>query len=169
VYWAMLHGFPAELAQGLGRLDVHVAHDRAQTRVGLLAPAALAEELTGILIVEIAGLKESTGDVYIAVYDSDSTWLGEEAVMDRKVAIADALDGELVRTELHLPMGSYALSVFYDADNDGELDTNLFGIPREPVAMSNNAEGKFGPPKYEDAEFTLGAEPLIQNITIKEL
>jgi uncharacterized protein (DUF2141 family) len=133
----------------------------------LACHCAVAEDLTGILMVEISGLKTATGNVYIAVYNSDSTWLGDEAVLSQKVAIADALDGDLVRTELQLPMGEYALSVFYDKDDDGELDTNFIGMPQEPIAVSNNAVGKFGPPKYADAVFTLGAEPLIQRVSMK--
>jgi uncharacterized protein (DUF2141 family) len=129
----------------------------------------MAQDLTGILMVEISGLKDAKGNVYIAVYNSDSTWLGDKTVLSKKVAISDALDGELVRTELQLPLGEYALSVFYDKDNDGELDTNFIGMPKEPIAMSNNAVAKMGPPKYADAVFTLGAEPLIQRITMKEL
>lgn len=128
---------------------------------------AFAEGLTGILIVEISGLKDATGDVYIAVYDSDSTWLGDEAVLVKKLVISQALDGDLVRTELQLPIGRYALSIFFDRDADGELDTNFLGIPKEPVAMSNNAKGKFGPPSYEDAEFDLNAEPIIQRISLQ--
>jgi len=135
----------------------------------LSSPAFPAEEMTGILILEIEGLKGVDGDVYVAVYDSESRWLGEEAVLTTRVAITESLDGDLVRTELQLPLGTYALSVFFDADKDGELDTNLFGLPKEQIAISNNAIGKFGPPKYEDAVFTLGAEPLIQHITMKEL
>ena len=130
---------------------------------------ALAQDLTGILTVEISGLKDATGDVYIAVYNSDSTWLSDATVQSKKVTISDALDGDLVRTELQLPLGEYALSVFYDKDNDGELDTNFIGMPKEPIALSNNAVAKFGPPKYADAVFTLGAEPLIQRISMKEL
>ena len=129
-----------------------------------------ADDLTGILIVEISGLKNATGDVYVAVYNSDDDWLSEDAVFaSEKVAIADALDGELVRTELQLPLDDYALTVFYDADGDGELDTNFIGIPKEPFAMSNNAVAKFGPPKYDEAVFTLGAEPHIQHIIIQTL
>ena len=136
----------------------------------IIAPGGVvAEEMTGILIVEISGLKNASGNVYIAVYDSDDTWLSEETVQSAKVPIAEALDGELVRTEMHLPLGSYALTVFHDTDNDGELDTNFIGIPKEPIAMSNNAVAKFGPPKFEEAVFTLGAEPLIQHIAIREL
>jgi uncharacterized protein (DUF2141 family) len=129
----------------------------------------LAEDLTGILMVEISGLKDAKGDVYVAVYDSDSTWLSEKTVLSKKVVITEALDGELVRTELQLPLGQYALSVFYDKDNDGELTTNFIGLPKEPIAISNNAVGKFGPPKYADAVFTLDAEPIIQRIAMNEL
>jgi uncharacterized protein (DUF2141 family) len=137
--------------------------------MALVCQVVMAEDLTGILMVEVSGLKDVTGNVYIAVYNSDSTWLGDETVLSKKVAISDALDGDLVRTELLLPLGEYALSVFYDKDNDGELDTNFIGMPKEPIAMSNNAVAKMGRPKYADAVFTLGAEPLIQRITMKEL
>jgi len=138
--------------------------------VGILAIQAVsADELTGILMVEISGLKDMEGNVYIAVYDSDDTWLSEETVMSRKVSIAEALNGELVRAELHLPPGEYALSVFYDEDGDGEMDTNFIGMPKEPIAMSNNAVAKFGPPSYDDAVFSLSAEPIIQRLTMKDL
>ncbi|MDG2046650.1 MAG: DUF2141 domain-containing protein [Halioglobus sp.] len=130
---------------------------------------AVAEDLTGILTVEISGLKEASGNVYIAVYDSDSTWLSDEMVLTQKVAIADALEGDLVRTELQLPLGDYALSVFYDQDDDGKLNTNFIGMPKEPIALSNNAVSKFGPPAYDDAVFRLGAQPLIQSLSMKVL
>jgi uncharacterized protein (DUF2141 family) len=132
-----------------------------------IGPAVLAEELTGILEVEITGLKEATGDVYISVYDSDSNWLSDETVLSKKLVISEARDGDVVRTELHLPLGDYALSAFYDADADGELDTNLIGQPEEPTAHSNNALGKFGSPKFADAVFTLGAEPMIKRIDMR--
>ena len=137
--------------------------------LSIVCQAALAEELIGIVMVEISGLKDASGNVYIAVYDSDSSWLGDKTVMTKAVAIADALDGDLVRAELQLPMGDYALSAFFDVDNDGELDANFIGMPREPIAMSNNAMAKFGPPKYSDAVFTLGAEPIIQSMTMRDL
>lgn len=123
----------------------------------------------GTVHLEITGLKDASGDIYIAVYNSDDDWLGDETVLRQKVVIGDALDGELVRTELALPAGEYAFSIFYDVNNNGELDTNFIGIPKEPVAISNNARPSFGPPSYEDAVFTLGAEPVIQQIEIESI
>jgi uncharacterized protein (DUF2141 family) len=134
-----------------------------------ICQGTLADELTGIVMVEISGLKDATGDVYIAVYDSDSTWLGDEAVMNKKVVIAESLDGDVVRTELQMPLGSYALSAFYDKDNDGEMDTSFIGLPKEPIALSNNAVAKFGPPSFDDAVFTVGAEPVIQRMLMRDM
>ena len=59
--------------------------------------------------------------------------------------------------------------MFYDANNNGKLDTNFIGIPKEPVALSNNARPKFGPPKYKDAVFAVGAEPVIQRNDIEAI
>ena len=128
-----------------------------------------ADERSGTLVIEIQGLQQATGNVYVAVYASESTWLGDEPVTTKKVAIADARDGDLVRSELQLPPGEYAISAFHDENDDGKLTTNLIGIPKEPIAVSNNAVGKFGPPKYKDAVFTLGAEPVIQRIEMLEI
>lgn len=123
----------------------------------------------GLLKIEITGLTDVTGSVYLAVYDNESDWLGEEAVTTREVDIAEALQGEVVTTELQLPLGSYAFSIFYDANGNGELDTNFIGMPKEPIALSNNARARFGPPKYEDAAFALNLEPMTQRVIMNLL
>jgi hypothetical protein len=48
------------------------------------------------------------------------------------------------------------MTVFYDRDDDGKLDTNFIGMPKEPIALSNNAKAKYGPPKFADAACQLG-------------
>jgi uncharacterized protein (DUF2141 family) len=128
----------------------------------------LAQE-SGTVRLEVSGLQGAAGNIYISVYDSEDKWLGDEVVLTRKVAIAEALEGELVLSELALPAGNYAFSVFYDANNNDKLDTNFIGIPKEPVAISNNARPKFGPPRYKDAVFAVGAEPVIQRIEIEAI
>ncbi len=58
--------------------------------------------------------------------------------------------------------GSYAISIFYDVNDNGELDTSLFGIPKEPTGVSNNAIGKNGPPAFDKASFVVN-----ENATVK--
>ncbi|MEM9253942.1 MAG: DUF2141 domain-containing protein [Pseudomonadota bacterium] len=139
------------------------------TLLWLVAMAATAEVPPGILQVEITGLKDETGDVYIAIYRPQDDWLGDEAFASRKVVIAEALEGEVVAAEFELPVGDYAFTAFHDANGNGELDTNFFGLPKESIAMSNNAKAKFGPPKYEDAVFVLELEPVIQRVSMGSL
>jgi uncharacterized protein (DUF2141 family) len=49
--------------------------------------------------------------------------------------------------------GRYAVSVFHDENSNGKMDTNFIGIPKEGVGASNDAKGRFGPPKFEAAAF----------------
>ena len=121
------------------------------------------------LLIEITGLQKASGNLYIAVYDSDDTWLGDDTVLEQQVAIEEARLQGLVCTELDLPPGEYALSIFHDTNDNGKLDTNFIGIPNEPVALSNNARPRFGPPKYKDAVFVVGDKPLTQRISMEKI
>jgi len=64
----------------------------------------------------------------------------------------------------NIPAGEYAVSIFHDIDKNGELNTNAIGIPNEPYGFSNDARGRFGPPKFKNAKF---AFPETQEINIK--
>ncbi len=129
--------------------------------------AAQAQEAT--LRVEIAGLAEVQGNVVVSVYDNEDDWLGEGVVVTETVDIATALVDGVVVADITLPAGDYAISLYYDENNNGTLDSNFIGIPKEPVALSNNARPKFGPPKYRDAVFALGAAGTTQKITIESI
>ena len=135
----------------------------------LLSPGLVAQQAMSVVKIEIAGLDQADGKVFIAVYDSVEHWLGDTTVADRQVVIAEALDGRLVRAELQLPPGRYAFSLFHDLNDNGELDANFIGMPKEPIALSNNARARFGPPKFDDAVFELGSEPVVQSISMSEL
>ena len=132
-----------------------------------IATASAADKAE--LRLEIGGLAEAEGKVYYSVYDSEDTWLGDERVAGAAVDIVEAMQGDVVVAVVELPPGEYAVSIFYDVNANGELDTNFIGIPKEPVALSNNAKAKFGPPKYKDARFTLSSEGIVQSIEITEI
>lgn len=71
--------------------------------------------------------------------------------------------------ELSVPEGDYALLVFVDENNNGELDRNFIGIPREPIALSNNYRPK-GPPSFNRARFTLRNDrPTHQSLTLSQV
>jgi len=54
--------------------------------------------------------------------------------------------------------GTYAVALFHDENNDGKLDTNFLGIPKEGVGVSNNKLRSMGPPRWDDAKFDLSGD-----------
>lgn len=57
----------------------------------------------------------------------------------------------------NVPAGIYALVVFLDENDNGFLDKNFIGIPREPVGFSNQYRPK-GPPSFQRAQFSLQSD-----------
>jgi len=56
--------------------------------------------------------------------------------------------------------GIYALSVLQDMNGNRKLDTNFIGIPTEHSGSSNDAPARFNAPRFKDAVFTVGGQPL---------
>jgi len=63
---------------------------------------------------------------------------------------------KVVRIEVSdIKEGSYAIKAFHDVNDSGEMDFNLFGIPKEPYGFSNNATATISAPKFEQAAFVV--------------
>lgn len=114
----------------------------------LITVVAHAQEDGSTIEIEIKNIDNSDGQMLIGLYDSEDSWLNKPA----KGIFGKILDGKSTTSFGNIPDGVYAISVFHDEDNDGELDTFL-GIPTEDTGSSNDAPARFGPPKWEDAKF----------------
>ena len=66
-----------------------------------------------------------------------------------------------------LPPGRYAVAAFHDADENGRLTLWPIGLPREAYGFSNDARGRFGPPTFDSAAFTLGPGGARQSLTLR--
>jgi len=58
-----------------------------------------------------------------------------------------------------IPAGIYAVACFHDENDNGKLDTGLFGIPQEGTVVSNHAKGFMGPPTFDAAKFSFSGRP----------
>ncbi|WP_117880601.1 DUF2141 domain-containing protein [Aureibaculum luteum] len=103
------------------------------------------------LKVYIEGLNSDEGKLFVAIYDHRDDFLKNPYQGE----ITEIINGKAIVEFFQLPKGTYAISSFHDENNNGLLDKNYFGIPKEPNACSNNAKSRFGPPKYTDAKFNL--------------
>ncbi len=122
---------------------------------------ALADGEPDLRIVA-TNVQSDAGKLYVWVYDRKDDWLSDRYRTQKVVTIAGNRVGDRVSVELLLPAGEYALSIFQDVDDDGKLKRNFIGIPKEPAGLSNNARPRFGPPKYQDAVFTVTPGTLVE-------
>ena len=121
------------------------------TAQDMTATEATADLGVTALTVQLTGLKSDKGQLMVALYDSSDNWLSNGIMGE----ITTIVDGQATVTFNNVPYGTYAISSFHDKDSNGELNTGLFGIPKEPYASSRGAKGRFGPPKWADAKFVL--------------
>ena len=110
----------------------------------LLSPLGAAE-----LDVLVTGLAHARGKVVVSIWTAKETFLKKPA---RSVTVA--IEAKSLTAHVHLPDlpdQPFAVSAFHDENDNGVLDTNFLGIPKEPVGFANNAKGRMGPPAYDQA------------------
>ena len=116
----------------------------------LIAQLGLAQYTLSIQVDEV---KNAEGHILAAVYTSKEAFLKFESVY--KTCGAKSKAGTTLLTIKDLPKGIYAVAIFHDENDNNELDTNMLGIPKEPIAFSKGKMKLFGPPNFEDCAFIL--------------
>jgi uncharacterized protein (DUF2141 family) len=113
------------------------------------------------LTVNITGISSIKGDVYVYLYTSEEGF-PIEISKAKSFKKAEVVSKNVSVIFKNLKPGIYAVSVYQDIDANGKINQNFLGIPKEPVGVSNNAEGFMGPPKYDDAKFNLNSNKTIE-------
>ena len=99
------------------------------------------------LEVVVNKVKSEEGTLMVALFNSEKTftaqpWKGEKS---------KAQSGTMKIVFHDIPSGQYVVAVYHDANENGKMDSNFMGIPKEGFGFSNDAMGTFGPPSYEKA------------------
>ena len=128
-----------------------------------LAPAASAADTTTLNIL-IQGLQKPGGTFRGCVFTSPEGFPNCEKGQGVILFDAPADASSVTIPVAGVPAGQkVAVSLFVDVDNSKKLERGFMGIPKEPMGFSNNPTISFGPPKFDSAAVTAGAEP----VTIK--
>lgn len=143
-----------------GRLAIVVLAASFLAATPLTAPPGAfadpaAEVPVGTLEVTVTGFESAGGRLAIALFaTAEDYWSRTNAV---RRAWLDIEDGRSRWTVEHLPEGEYALIAYQDLNGNEQIDMRLFGMPKEPVGVSNDARGLFGPPRFDSAKFQFEA------------
>jgi uncharacterized protein (DUF2141 family) len=130
------------------------------SRAALAAVLALACGLANAadLTIEVQGARSAQGSVAGALYASGPGWLKPHQAVQGQFVPAT---GKTILLFRGLPPGRYAVSVYHDENGNGKLDTNPVGMPLEPTGFSRDAQGRMGPPAFDDAALDVQADTAI--------
>lgn len=124
------------------------------------APALVSAET---LSITIADIRESEGRLMIQVANSEKGFeFSEDSAAPPPVAISQLAEAGEMTFEVTLPPGIYGARVLHDLNGNGEMDSNFVGMPKEPWAFSNNATGRLGPAKWQDAKFEISGDTAVE-------
>ena len=124
-----------------------------------LAALLAAETATAAdLEVSIEGLRSDQGHARVALHRRSPgvDFPGNAVAVASISRPAEAGGIRIVFTGL--APGDYAVAAFHDADGDGELGRNILSLPTEGYGFSNGARGFMGPPGFDAAAVTVGAD-----------
>ena len=105
------------------------------------------------LELQIDNIKDLEGTLYVAIYKSeedfplDGEW---EFRTSQKVNS----ESELFKIS-GLEFDEFAIAIFHDVNDNGEMDKNWLGIPKEPFGFSNNVRPKFSSPEFQDCRIKI--------------
>lgn len=134
-------------------------HKQVCAALTLLASIPASPASAGDLTISITGISEPAGMVHWALFDSAPAFDGEGAPV---IAARSRVSGPTLTATVHdLPSGRYAVRLFHDSNGNGELDSNMLGIPREGYGFSNDA-GARGPASFEDAAVSIDGDARIE-------
>ena len=133
-------------------------HTNFPTILVLVATTLSAPKFSGQqspLRIAIANMKKNSGKIVVEIYQDKASWLENPF---KTVTLSS--DESLKTASFDLPPGKYAVSVYQDTNQNGRLDMNFLGIPKEPVGFGNNYK-PFGKPKFESAliEYNATSKP----------
>ena len=83
--------------------------------------------------LEIHGVAINGGTIYIGIFSNDITFKNNQP----EYTMRSNPNSDVISFNVKVLAGNYAIKVYQDSNNNGRLDTGLFGIPKEPSGISN--------------------------------
>jgi len=115
--------------------------------LGMNRPAAGSMELA------INDIEHNYGTLWIGLYASEEAFLDKDQAHLEAIKVSDFKDKRIYLNDLDY--GDYAVALFHDLNNNGELDVNWLGVQEEPFAFSRPVPSKWRLPKFSEVKVGL--------------
>jgi uncharacterized protein (DUF2141 family) len=167
--WLLFFKRNVEMIAFAKPLCIKLAHLQRHTTMALLLglAASVLPAQAADITVEILPLSSTEGTVMVSLFDRPADF-PRAGVYNQQITASRQVAGQpLLLVFTQLSPGRYAIAAFQDKDGNAKLNTNLMGVPNEPVDFSNNAKASFGPPSFDSAAFEVGPQGARVNLTLQ--
>jgi uncharacterized protein (DUF2141 family) len=107
------------------------------------------------LKITVTGLKDVGGKLSVNLFNTESGFPeeAEKAYLYKTIDVNSESESVYF---INIPAGLYAFAVLHDTNENGEMEKNFLGIPKEGFAFSNNYKPLVKSPSFSQAAFELG-------------
>ena len=132
---------------------MHLFSTHFLTAVVFTLGSALAAnaQSSGRLGVSVGGLRNDNGSVRCGLYASPNGF--REPGREFRGAAAPIRNGQATCVFSGIPPGTYAVAVFHAENNETQMETGMFGRPKQGYGFSRNPSSGLGPPDFSSAAF----------------
>ncbi len=114
---------------------------------------ASAVQAQGKITVSISNIKNNNGVCRVCIFDNAASFNGEGKPL--QCVTTNVSNKASVARFDNVPAGTYAISVFHDANNNNKFDVNFVGMPKEGYGASKNKLPFAAAPAFKDNQFNL--------------
>ncbi len=110
--------------------------------------------VNAIITVQITGARNTNGNIVLYLWNDSSGFptKSEKSLKVTTLKASQLVDGA-IKTTFSVAPGTYGISVLHDENNNGKMDSNAFGVPKEGYGVSNNPITHFHAPSFDQAKF----------------
>ena len=104
------------------------------------------------VVADIANFENNKGVCRACLFNSAEAFEKSNPMACQIVPVSDKKAQAVFQ---NVPDGTYAIFVFHDTNNNGKMDTNFLGIPKEGYGASGNKLPFAAAPTFKDNKFAV--------------
>ncbi len=116
----------------------------------VLVTTQFSQAQTTDLAIVIPNIYKVTGQIEVSLYDGPDHFLSKGHQFKSVICKVDQSSEKCIVEDI--PVGEYAVALYFDENYDGELNLNFWGIPREAYGFSKNVKPIVKAPSYDECK-----------------
>jgi uncharacterized protein (DUF2141 family) len=108
--------------------------------------------------ITVKNIRNNKGKISIGFF-KDQLSFDKEKPFKSVPCLKQSVSNGILKVKVQLEPGSYGASLLDDENDNGKMDYNVLGIPKEGFGFSNYYHTGFSKPKMQAFQFEVKAEP----------